>query len=77
MPRRRPAYLFARNDRSGRLGKSKDTPRGGWADWMADRALRGLIALALTLPLRARLKVMGWAVRRVIAPLDQLLHLFY
>ena len=69
VPRGRPAYLFARNDRSGRLGKSKDTPRGGWADWMADRALRGLIALALTLPLRSRLRIMGWAVRRVIAPL--------
>jgi len=44
-------------------------PRGSWADWLTDRALRGAIALALALPLGTRLRLMGWLVRRVIAPL--------
>lgn len=47
---------------------SKHKTRGGRADWIADRVLRGLIALALALPHRARLRLMGWAVRRVIGP---------
>ena len=44
-------------------------PRGGKGDWIADRVLRALIRLALRLPLRTRLRLMGWTVARVIAPL--------
>ncbi|MWD29508.1 lauroyl acyltransferase, partial [Aquicoccus sp. SCR17] len=44
-------------------------PRGSRADWLTDRALRGLIAMALALPLRWRLGFMGWLLRRVVAPL--------
>lgn len=50
------------------MGKTQKT-RGEAADWLADRALRGMIALALALPHPTRLRVMGWAVRRVIGPL--------
>ncbi|MCR8546327.1 lysophospholipid acyltransferase family protein [Salipiger sp. P9] len=52
------------------MGKREDDKaRGGWADWISDRVLRGLIGLALALPHRTRLRLMGWAVRRIIAPL--------
>lgn len=44
-------------------------PTGSWQDWFTDRALRLLIALALALPLRARLAFMGWLISRVVAPL--------
>lgn len=50
------------------MGKTQKT-RGGAADWLADRALRGMIALALVLPHPTRLRVMGWVVRRVIGPM--------
>jgi Kdo2-lipid IVA lauroyltransferase/acyltransferase len=48
--------------------KRTHTP-GGWQDWLTDRALRGAIWLALRLPIRARLWVMGRLVRHVVAPL--------
>ena len=50
------------------MGKRQKT-RGGTLDRVADRLLRGLIALALALPHPARLRLMGWMVRRVIGPL--------
>ncbi len=43
--------------------------QGSWGDWLTDRVLRGLIWLALCLPLRLRLWLMGRSVARVIAPL--------
>ncbi len=48
--------------------KRKHTP-GGWQDWATDRVLRGAIWLALRLPVRARLWLMGRMVRHVLAPL--------
>lgn len=51
------------------MAKGEEKARGGWGDWISDRVLRGLIRLALALPHRTRLRLMGWAVRRVIAPL--------
>jgi len=48
--------------------KRKHSP-GGWQDWMTDRVLRGAIWLALHLPIRARLWLMGRLVRHVVAPL--------
>ncbi|MBU2962618.1 lysophospholipid acyltransferase family protein [Citreicella sp. C3M06] len=51
------------------MAVAKNKTRGGAADWLADRTLRALIALALALPHRARLRLMGAVVRRVIGPL--------
>lgn len=45
------------------------SPQGNRADWAADALLRGLIWVALRLPLRARLWLMGRLVARVVAPL--------
>ena len=42
---------------------------GSWRDWLTDRGLRALIWLALRLPLRFRLWLMGRLVARVIAPI--------
>ncbi|SFQ95683.1 lysophospholipid acyltransferase family protein [Poseidonocella sedimentorum] len=42
---------------------------GGITDWIVDRLLRGLIALALALPWERRVPLMGWITRRLIAPL--------
>lgn len=42
---------------------------GLWADWITDRILRGLIGLALLLPYRTRVWLMGAVMRRVIGPL--------
>ncbi|EIE48931.1 lipid A biosynthesis lauroyl acyltransferase, putative [Citreicella sp. 357] len=50
------------------MARTQNT-RGGAADWIADRTLRGLIALALALPHPTRARLMGWMVRRVIGPL--------
>lgn len=44
-------------------------PEGTAGQWITDRLLRGLIALALALPLRARLAFMGWLLRRIVSPL--------
>ncbi|WP_371036513.1 lysophospholipid acyltransferase family protein [Rhodosalinus sp. FB01] len=46
-----------------------DAPGGSWSDWLTDRLLRGLIAGALLLPWTTRPRLMGWLVRRVVAPL--------
>ncbi|MCA0848403.1 lysophospholipid acyltransferase family protein [Salipiger thiooxidans] len=51
------------------MGKRDEKARGGWVDWLADRALRGMIALALALPHEIRVRLMGCTVRRIIAPL--------
>ena len=42
---------------------------GSRADWLADRALRGLIGGLLRLPYEARVRMMGSAMRRAIGPL--------
>ncbi|WP_299933226.1 lysophospholipid acyltransferase family protein [uncultured Pelagimonas sp.] len=42
---------------------------GGWQDWIADRAIRSLIWIALQFPIRTRLKLVSWTVRRCISPL--------
>ena len=44
-------------------------PRGGWQDRLSDKVLRGMISAALALPQKQRLRLMGWAVRRIVAPL--------
>jgi Kdo2-lipid IVA lauroyltransferase/acyltransferase len=44
-------------------------PEGTRADWLADRALRGLIATMLRLPYGTRVPMMGSALRRAIGPL--------
>ncbi|AMY68936.1 putative lipid A biosynthesis lauroyl acyltransferase [Frigidibacter mobilis] len=38
-------------------------------DWLSDRAVRLLIGSALRLPYARRLALVGWAMRRVVAPL--------
>lgn len=43
--------------------------RGGWKDRISDRAIRAVIRLALQLPLKTRLTLMGWLMSRVVAPL--------
>ena len=45
-----------------------DKAEGSTSDWWQDRAIRVAIRLALSLPLRARLRLMGTLVRRVISP---------
>ncbi len=42
---------------------------GSKADWLADKALRGLINTLLKLPYETRVKMMGSALRRAIGPL--------
>lgn len=49
--------------------KKKQRVHGGWQDRWSDRILRGLIWLALRLPVRLRLRLVGGLVRRVIGPL--------
>ncbi len=44
-------------------------PRGGWRDRLADRVIRALIWSALRLPWQRRVALMGWIVRRILAPL--------
>ncbi len=48
---------------------SSTPPKGSFGDWMTDRALRAMIRLALVLPLRARLWLMGRLISRIVAPL--------
>ncbi len=49
---------------------TKETPiEGTKADWLADRALRGLIATLMRLPYNTRVAMMGSALRRTIGPL--------
>lgn len=42
---------------------------GSRSDWLADRALRGLISTLMRLPYQTRVKMMGSALRRAIGPL--------
>ncbi|WP_373635525.1 lysophospholipid acyltransferase family protein [Yoonia sp. SS1-5] len=44
-------------------------PTGSTTDWLADRALRGLINVVLKLPYETRVPMMGSALRRAIGPL--------
>lgn len=44
-------------------------PEGTTADWLADRALRGLISTVMRLPYDTRVPMMGSALRRAIGPL--------
>lgn len=48
---------------------SETTLEGTKADWLADRALRGLIGTLLRLPYDTRVPMMGSALRRAIGPL--------
>ena len=48
---------------------NQTTPEGTKADWLADRALRGLIATLMRLPYNTRVAMMGSALRRTIGPL--------
>ena len=43
--------------------------QGSHTDWMADKALRGMIASILALPYERRIPLMGAALRRAIGPL--------
>lgn len=49
--------------------KKKARSHGGWDDRLADIAIRGLIWIALRFPVKTRLNLVGWIVRRCIAPL--------
>ena len=40
-----------------------------WTDWLSDLGLRGLIGLALALPYRWRVPLMGWLMAQMIGPL--------
>ncbi|MBS0123912.1 lysophospholipid acyltransferase family protein [Thetidibacter halocola] len=53
---------------SKKNAQSKEDDRGGWGDWLSDLALRGLIGAVQLLPVRPRMDLVGWIVRRVIAP---------
>ena len=44
-------------------------PEGTTADWLADRALRGLIGTVLKLPYEQRVVMMGSTLRRALGPL--------
>ena len=48
---------------------SETAPEGSKADWLADRALRGLISTMLRLPYQTRVPLMGRALRKAIGPL--------
>ena len=45
-----------------------NTPKGTRADWLTDRALRGMIAAARALPYGPRVAMMGGLTRRIIGP---------
>lgn len=45
------------------------SPQGSTADWLADRALRGLISAVMQLPYQTRIPMMGSALRRAIGPM--------
>ncbi|MDU8913626.1 lysophospholipid acyltransferase family protein [Aestuariicoccus sp. MJ-SS9] len=44
-------------------------PKGTLRNWLTDRTLRGLIGLALLLPYRVRVPLMGWLAAHVAGPL--------
>ena len=43
--------------------------KGTWGNWVTDRILRGLIGTTLVLPYVMRVRLFGWAVQSIIAPL--------
>lgn len=45
-----------------------EDPQGNWQEWAVDRAFRGMIRTALALPWERRVAMMGWLMRRVVAP---------
>jgi KDO2-lipid IV(A) lauroyltransferase len=47
----------------------EDTPVGSLADWLVDLVVRGLLAIARTLPYDSRVPFMGWVTSRLIAPI--------
>lgn len=47
--------------------KTSEKRHGGWVDWLTDKLLRGLIRALLWLPLRPRLSLMSWIVRKLVA----------
>lgn len=49
--------------------KTVSKTAGSRADWLADKALRGLITTVLKLPYETRVPMMGSALRRAIGPL--------
>lgn len=52
--------------KSGAAAQGSD--RGGWKDRLSDLALRGFVGALRLLPVRTRLTLVGWTVRRLIAP---------
>ena len=48
---------------------TREAPGGSRADWLADRALRGLIGTVMRMPYEKRVPMMGAALRRAIGPL--------
>lgn len=44
-------------------------PQGTWGQWLTNLFVRGLIGAALVLPYNVRLRFLGWAVERIVAPL--------
>ncbi|MHA6344149.1 lysophospholipid acyltransferase family protein [Roseivivax sp. CAU 1761] len=57
-----------RNGRA-RTGRAGTAEAGGWRDRAVDLAARGLIGALRALPLRLRLRLMGAAMARLVAPL--------
>ncbi|MFD1912109.1 lysophospholipid acyltransferase family protein [Halodurantibacterium flavum] len=51
------------------MARDKDDGRG-FGDWLTDRLFRGLIWLALRLPPGPRVRAMGWAAERIVAPVS-------
>lgn len=49
--------------------KNAETASAGNADWLADKALRALIASVLRLPYETRVSMMGTTLRKAIGPL--------
>jgi KDO2-lipid IV(A) lauroyltransferase len=45
--------------------------QGTWQDWLSDRILRGVIWSATRLPIRTRLSLVSWIVRKLVAPLTK------
>ena len=48
---------------------TREAPSGSHTDWLADRALRGLIGTVMRMPYEKRVPMMGAALRRAIGPL--------
>lgn len=48
---------------------AKPRDKGTAADWLSDRAIRALLALAMAMPFEQRIAFMGQVARRLVAPL--------